>query len=695
MCRGIRDDIEQEDDEESYYRYVEENPELFQEKEESDQEVEYDEEGNPIWTKSKYIDPLPPIDHSTITYPPFEKNFYLEHADIQKLTEMEVNALTETLGLKVTGPSPPKPVSSFGHFGFDDNLLKVIRKSDYIQPTPIQAQGIPIALSGRDMIGIAKTGSGKTAAFLWPMLVHVMDQPELKEGDGPIGLILAPTRELAQQIYLEAKKFGKVYGLRVVCAYGGGSKWDQCKALQEGAEILVATPVGINTTWRIRNKWLGEIAENAVCRAEPLTSSRPKPPTCRGSPCWYWMKPTECSTWGLVSTAASMAEMCCSDGGCCRAASQVYLQPREARQTESCLVHLMQAKMCSGAAVQSWVHSNVPMCGAALMFSATFKRKVERLARDAMQDPVRVVQGVLGEANQDVTQHMVVINPQLKMTWLLSHLVDFTSQGSVLLFVTKKVNSEEMANQLKLNDFQDVSNTVTEMSPTCIDVLLLPYVSPTHGMLWQWGCSMGTWTRMKGLRSLRPSRRKNFPSWWPLMSPDVCDMSTELCIPAEGPFLNVNYGTILCGLWNAARGLDIPHIKTVVNYDMARDVDTHTHRVGRTGRAGETGTAYTLVTERDKEFAGHLVRNLEGANQPVPSELMELAMQASWFRKSRFKQGQGRPATGLGYRERPGLGASTSSHSRYEPPRPILPPNVVPSTGPQSNRLASMKKAFT
>ncbi|UYV76274.1 DDX42 [Cordylochernes scorpioides] len=578
MCRGIRDDIEQEDDEESYYRYVEENPELFQEKEESDQEVEYDEEGNPIWTKSKYIDPLPPIDHSTITYPPFEKNFYLEHADIQKLTEMEVNALTETLGLKVTGPSPPKPVSSFGHFGFDDNLLKVIRKSDYIQPTPIQAQGIPIALSGRDMIGIAKTGSGKTAAFLWPMLVHVMDQPELKEGDGPIGLILAPTRELAQQIYLEAKKFGKVYGLRVVCAYGGGSKWDQCKALQEGAEILVATP--------------GRAIDLIKAKATNLQRV----------------------TMLVLDEADRMFNM--------------GFEP----QVRSICNHVRPDRQT-------------------LMFSATFKRKVERLARDAMQDPVRVVQGVLGEANQDVTQHMVVINPQLKMTWLLSHLVDFTSQGSVLLFVTKKVNSEEMANQLKLNDFQ---------------------VGLLHG-------DMDQNERTKVITAFK---KKEFPI---LVATDV----------AEGPFLNGNYGTILCGLWNAARGLDIPHIKTVVNYDMARDVDTHTHRVGRTGRAGETGTAYTLVTERDKEFAGHLVRNLEGANQPVPSELMELAMQASWFRKSRFKQGQGRPATGLGYRERPGLGASTSSHSRYEPPRPILPPNVVPSTGPQSNRLASMKKAFT
>lgn len=73
--------------------------------------------------------------------------------------------------------------------------------------------------------------------------------------------------------------------------------------------------------------------------------------------------------------------------------------------------------------------------------------------------------------------------------------------------------------------------------------------------------------------------------------------------------------------------MDIAAIKTVVNYDVARDIDTHTHRIGRTGRAGEKGTAYTLLTFADKEFAPNLVRNLEHANQPVSAELLSLAMQ--------------------------------------------------------------------
>ena len=106
-------------------------------------------------------------------------------------------------------------------------------------------QAIPVALCGRDIIGVAKTGSGKTAAFLWPALVHIMEQPELEVGDGPIALICAPTRELCQQIFFEARRFGKVYNIHSVAVFGGGNKYEQSKALQEGAEIVVATPVSL------------------------------------------------------------------------------------------------------------------------------------------------------------------------------------------------------------------------------------------------------------------------------------------------------------------------------------------------------------------------------------------------------------------------------------------------------------------
>ncbi|RWS16940.1 ATP-dependent RNA helicase DDX42-like protein, partial [Leptotrombidium deliense] len=157
----------------------------------------------------------------------------------------------------------------------------------------------------------------------------------------------------------------------------------------------------------------------------------------------------------------------------------------------------------------------------------------------------------------------------------------------------------------------------------------------------------------------------------------------------------------------AARGLDIPHVKTVVNYDIARDIDTHTHRIGRTGRAGEKGTAYTLVTDKDKEFAGHLVRNLEGANQYVSKQLMDLAMQSAWFKKARFKQGSAKKlnigGAGLGFKARPGFGAAKDSSSHKASSSSSLSSytdvvksqmSVKESSSSGNTKMAAMKAAF-
>ena len=88
------------------------------------------------------IDPLPPIDHSTIEYDSFEKNFYQEHDDIKTLTNPQAEELRQILGIKVSGFAAPKPVSSFAHFNFDEQLMKAIRKSEFTQPTPIQGNEI-------------------------------------------------------------------------------------------------------------------------------------------------------------------------------------------------------------------------------------------------------------------------------------------------------------------------------------------------------------------------------------------------------------------------------------------------------------------------------------------------------------------------------------------------------------------------
>ena len=186
---------------------------------------------------------LPIIDYAKLDLEPFRKNFYTEPAELAEMTEAELADLRLELdGIKVAGKDVPKPVQKWSQCGLNYQSLEVIRKLGYERPTAIQMQAIPAIMSGRDVIGVAKTGSGKTIAFLLPMFRHIRDQRPLEGSDGPIGLIMTPTRELATQIHKECKPFLKAMGLRAVCAYGGAPIKDQIADLKRGAEIIVCTP---------------------------------------------------------------------------------------------------------------------------------------------------------------------------------------------------------------------------------------------------------------------------------------------------------------------------------------------------------------------------------------------------------------------------------------------------------------------
>jgi ATP-dependent RNA helicase DDX42 len=194
------------------------------------------------------IDALKAVDHSQMEYEPFRKEFYSESKIVGAMTESEVDLMRARMDLRVNAggagaPPVPRPCATFEQMGLDPRLLTAIAKQKYTAPTAIQSQAVPCALMGRDLIGIAKTGSGKTAAFVWPMITHIMDQRELQKGEGPIGLIVAPTRELADQIFTETRKFAKPFNLVVTAVFGGMNKHEQFKALKAGCEVVVSTPV--------------------------------------------------------------------------------------------------------------------------------------------------------------------------------------------------------------------------------------------------------------------------------------------------------------------------------------------------------------------------------------------------------------------------------------------------------------------
>jgi len=138
-------------------------------------------------------------------------------------------------GLKVTVPA-------FSNLGLSEALLRVLETENYTQPTPIQAQTIPLILAGRDVLGIAQTGTGKTAAFGLPLLQRLAADRKRLEPKTVRTLILAPTRELAVQIGDSLKIYGKPYGFKQAVIMGGISQHSQIMATKNGVDILVATP---------------------------------------------------------------------------------------------------------------------------------------------------------------------------------------------------------------------------------------------------------------------------------------------------------------------------------------------------------------------------------------------------------------------------------------------------------------------
>lgn len=241
---------------------------------------------------------------------------------------------------KVKGKNCPKPVRTWAQCGVSLKVLECLKKSGFERPTPIQAQAIPIIMSGRDMIGIAKTGSGKTLAFLLPLFRHALDQPPLEPDDGPIGIIMTPTRELATQIAKEARKFTRLLNLNVVCVYGGSSISEQIAELKRGCEIIVCTP--------------GRMIDMLAANNGRVTNLRRV-------------------TYVVLDEADRMFDL-----GFEPQVNKILDNVRPDRQT--------------------------------VMFSATFPKKMEDLARKALTKPIEVTVGGRSVVAKEVEQHVVCPN---------------------------------------------------------------------------------------------------------------------------------------------------------------------------------------------------------------------------------------------------------------------------------------------
>ncbi|KTG36186.1 hypothetical protein cypCar_00028326, partial [Cyprinus carpio] len=181
--------------------------------------------------KVVYVPPPPPEEESSIF------SHYATGINFDKYDDILVD---------VSGSNPPKAIMTFDEAGLCESLRRNVTKSGYVKPTPVQKHGIPIISAGRDLMACAQTGSGKTAAFLLPILQRLMVDgvaaSKFSEVQEPEAIIVAPTRELINQIYLEARKFAYGTCVRPVVVYGGINTGYTIREVLKGCNVLCGTP---------------------------------------------------------------------------------------------------------------------------------------------------------------------------------------------------------------------------------------------------------------------------------------------------------------------------------------------------------------------------------------------------------------------------------------------------------------------
>lgn len=191
---------------------------------------------------------------------------YTEHAFVARLREDQIETLRRQLGITVRGRGVPRPIVDFEHCGFPEALNRNLKASGYEVPTPIQMQMIPVGLLGRDVLASADTGSGKTAAFLLPVIVRALSQSK-----SPSGLVLTPTRELAIQIERQAKELmSGLPCLRTALLVGGLPVPPQRHRLRQRIQVIIATPGRLLDIIKQRSVELGSIKIVVVDEADTM-----------------------------------------------------------------------------------------------------------------------------------------------------------------------------------------------------------------------------------------------------------------------------------------------------------------------------------------------------------------------------------------------------------------------------------------
>ncbi|KAK9766110.1 ATP-dependent RNA helicase ded1 [Basidiobolus ranarum] len=451
-----------------------------------------------------------------------EKDLYGAAEDIDRhSTGINFEKYNE-IPVEASGREVPPHIESFAESGLDELILSNIELARYIMPTPVQKHSISIAGNHRDLMACAQTGSGKTGGFLFPIMSEcfkVGPSPVIPEQGArgtyrqrkayPTALILAPTRELASQIYDESRKFAYRSWVRSCVVYGGADIGQQLRQMDRGCDLLTATP--------------GRLVD--LIERGRVSLSKIK--------------------FLVLDEADRMLDM--------------GFEPQIRRIVEK---------------------EDMPSTGErqTLMFSATFPRDIQMLARDFLHDYIFLSVGRVGSTSENITQKIEYVEDDDKRSILLDILHANPDTGLTLVFVETKRMADALCEYLLDSNFPATS--------------------------------------IHGDRSQRERER-----------------ALEMFRTGKTP--------IMVATAVAARGLDIPNVTHVVNYDLPTDVDEYVHRIGRTGRAGNMGICTAFVNRGNKGIVRELLDLLKEANQEVPQWLETIARESAYGTSNRGFRGRG------------------------------------------------------
>ncbi|KAI3728467.1 hypothetical protein L6452_17104 [Arctium lappa] len=423
---------------------------------------------------------------------------------LEEMTERDWRIFREDFNISYKGSKIPRPMRSWVESKLSSEILKAVERAGYKTPSPIQMAAIPLGLQQRDVIGVAETGSGKTAAFVLPMLTYITRLPpisEENEAEGPYAVVMAPTRELAQQIEEETVKFAHYLGIKVVSIVGGQSIEEQGFKIRQGCEVVIATPGRLIDCLERRYAVLNQCNYVVLDEADRMIDMGFEPQ--------------------VVGVLDAMP-------------SSNFKPENEDEELDEKRIYRTT-----------------------YMFSATMPPAVERLARKYLRNPVVVTIGTAGKATDLITQHVLMVKESEKMSRLQKLLDDLVDKTAIVFINTKK-SADFVSKTLEKSGYR---------------------VTTLHG---------GKSQEQREI-SLEGFRTKRF---------------------------NVLVATDVAG-----RGIDIPDVAHVINYDMPGNIEMYTHRIGRTGRAGKTGIATTFLTLHDTDVFYDLKQMLTQSNSPVPPEL--------------------------------------------------------------------------